>query len=55
MVVRNIETCPKCGKVNPWRVYSTRVVRGERRKYCVCKSCGAKETVVYRLKSAIGA
>ena len=28
--------------------YATKVVRGERRIYCYCRVCGARETVVYR-------
>ena len=48
MIVRKIETCPKCGKWQPWRKYSTRVVRGERRVYVKCTRCGAREVVVYR-------
>ena len=48
MIIRQIETCPKCGKWNPWRKYSTRVVKGERRIYVKCVNCGKREVVVYR-------
>lgn len=48
MVVRMLETCPRCGISDPWRKYATKVVRGERRIYCYCRVCGARETVVYR-------
>lgn len=48
MIVRKTEICPKCGKHNPWRKYSTRNIRGERRIYVKCARCGAKEVVVYR-------
>jgi ribosomal protein S27AE len=48
VIVRKIETCPKCGKWQPWRKYSTRVIKGERRIYVKCVRCGAREVVVYR-------
>jgi len=48
MIVRKIEKCPKCGKWQPWRKYSTRVIKGERRVYVKCIRCGAREVVVYR-------
>lgn len=48
MIVRKIETCPKCGKLMPWRKYSTRIIRGERRVYVKCVRCGKKDVVVYR-------
>lgn len=52
MIIRRIETCPKCGKWQPWRKYSTRIVKGERRVYVKCANCGKREVVVYRGKSA---
>lgn len=55
MIIREIEVCPKCGKVNPWRKYSTRVVRGERRDYVKCVRCGKREMVAYRSKDTIRA
>ena len=48
MIIRQIEVCPRCGQVAPWRKYSTRVVRGERRIYVKCKRCGARDVIVYR-------
>ena len=48
MIIRKIETCPKCGKWQPWRKRRSLVVKGERRVYVVCKNCGAREVVVYR-------
>lgn len=48
MIIRNLEVCPKCGQWNPWRKRRSLVVKGERRIYVVCKSCGAKDIIVYR-------
>lgn len=48
MIVRKIEVCPKCGKWDPWRRYSSRVVNGERRNYVKCVNCGAKEVIICR-------
>lgn len=48
MVIRNLETCPRCGKANPWRKYTSRVVQGERVVYVLCRGCGKREKVVYR-------
>lgn len=48
MIVRKLERCHVCGAANPWRKYASRVVRGEKRIYVVCKVCGAHETVVFR-------
>ena len=50
MIIRNLETCPHCGQYDPWRKYSTRTVRGERRVYVKCRRCGAREVVVYRAR-----
>lgn len=51
MIVRTVEVCPKCGKHDPWRKYSTRYVNGQRRIYVKCMRCGAKDVVVYREKT----
>ena len=48
MIVRKIEKCPKCGNMQPWRKYSPRVNKGERRVYVKCISCGTREVIVYR-------
>ena len=48
MVIRKLETCPRCGKANPWRKYASRVVQGERVHYVICSGCGCREKVVYR-------
>lgn len=48
MVVRKLETCPRCGMVNPWRKYTSRVVHGERVIYVLCSGCGCREKVIYR-------
>ena len=48
MIIRRLEICPKCGQWQPWRKYSTRVIKGERRVYVKCIRCGAREVVVYR-------
>lgn len=48
MIIRDIEICPRCGKVNPWRKRASKMVRGERRVYVKCVRCGKHETVVYR-------
>lgn len=48
MIVRPLETCPRCGRINPWRKYASRIVNGERRVYVACARCGKKECVVYR-------
>ena len=48
MIVRPLEFCPACGTVNPWRKRGSKVVRGERRIYVICRSCGKKDVVVYR-------
>ena len=57
MIVKYIDTCPKCGQADPWRLRSpsgqcgrTIVLGGERRKYVFCRRCGCKETIVYRFK-----
>lgn len=34
--------CRSCGAVDSDRVYSTRVVDGQRRRYWVCRKCGAR-------------
>ena len=47
MIVRYIEVCPVCGQHNPWRKYSTRVIRGQRRVYVRCTRCGKRDTIVY--------
>jgi len=52
MIIRKLEICPRCGKHLPWRKYSTRTVRGERRIYVKCVNCGKHETVVYRAVSS---
>lgn len=51
MITRNLEVCPKCGQYDPWRKYSTRVVRGQRRVYVKCKRCGRREVIVYQPRS----
>jgi endogenous inhibitor of DNA gyrase (YacG/DUF329 family) len=48
MIVRKKEKCPVCGQADPWRKYSSRIVRGERRVYVKCVRCGKKEVVTYR-------
>lgn len=48
MIVRKLEKCPQCGTWNPWRKYSTRVIKGERRVYVRCRTCGKREVIVYR-------
>ena len=50
MITREIEVCPHCGQHGPWRKYSTRTVRGQKRVYVKCKRCGAREVIVYRAK-----
>ena len=50
MILRTLEICPACGKVMPWRKYSTRVVNGERVVYAKCVCCGRTETIIYRAK-----
>ena len=52
MIYRNVEKCPACGQWNPWRKVSTRVVKGRRRVYAVCRRCGKKETIEYRMQEA---
>lgn len=47
MIIRKIEICPRCGKHNPWRKYSTRVIKGVRRDYVKCIRCKMREVVVY--------
>lgn len=49
MIVRNIEICPGCGRWDPWRKVSTRIVKGRRRVYAKCVKCGRRETIEYRL------
>lgn len=48
MVIRTLEHCPVCGTVNPWRVYASRIVCGQRRNYAYCKVCHRHETIVYK-------
>ena len=48
MIVREIEVCPQCGQYDPWRKYSTRTIRGQRRIYVKCKRCGLRDVVVYK-------
>ena len=48
MIVRKLEKCPQCGTWQPWRKYSTRVIKGERRVYVRCRTCGKREVVIYR-------
>jgi DNA-directed RNA polymerase subunit M/transcription elongation factor TFIIS len=52
MITRDVEVCPKCGQHDPWRKYSSRTVHGQRRIYVKCKRCGAREVIVYRLRTA---
>lgn len=47
MIVRKIEVCPKCGKVNPWRKRGSKIVRGQRRIYVKCVRCGVYDTIIY--------
>ena len=47
MIVRQIEVCPKCGKVNPWRKRVSKIIRGQRRVYVKCVRCGFYNTVIY--------
>jgi len=41
-----------CGQWSPWRKYSSRSVRGQRRIYGKCKRYGKREVVVYFAPSA---
>lgn len=48
MVTRKIEICPNCGQWDPWRKYSSKVVKGQRRMYVRCKRCGKREVVIFK-------
>lgn len=47
MIRRFIEICPKCGQYDPWRTYKSLVVRGQKRAYVACKTCGTTDVIVY--------
>lgn len=48
MIYRYIEVCPQCGRWDPWRKVSSKLVKGRRRIYAKCVKCGRKETIEYR-------
>jgi translation initiation factor 2 beta subunit (eIF-2beta)/eIF-5 len=50
VVLREMEVCPTCGQVDPWRVRGGSLRAGRRVLYAKCRACGQTATIRFYFK-----
>lgn len=54
IIIREFETCARCGAIGKFKIYSTHVGQNHRISYARCKVCDAKAKIIYQVKNQKG-